>query len=97
MLRRAIRRWLLAAAMMVALVSMPAKAQLFCSRPEDPQCVSLMTGGDKTDFDLCRLEMIEYQNRVKQYVQCLRDEEDDVTRKLNSSIDQFNVCASGVC
>ena len=73
-----------------------ANAQRFCSRPQDPSCVVLMMGGDKSYFEFCRFQMIDYQEKVREYVECLRGEQADITRLLNESVSRFNMCASGV-
>lgn len=90
-------KYILASLAAWTVAASPATAQRFCQRPEQPSCIVLMIGGDQTEFQLCRMRMVDFQNSVNEYVKCLRDEQNDIIQILNSTISRFNACASGGC
>ena len=79
----------------VILVSAtPALAQLFCTPPPEPSCIdTLSMSRDNFTFQMCRAEVEDYRRRVRQYIECLRDEQDQAIQRLNRVIDRFNACA----
>lgn len=88
-------RFSFSAAVMTCLVTV-SNAQRYCDRPRDPSCIILMMGGNRTEFEGCRLQMMNFQDRVREYVACLDGEQKDAIQQLNDSIRRFNACASGV-
>jgi hypothetical protein len=71
-----------------------ASSQMYCDRPREPSCVgTLALFRDEFTFQICRDEMELFRRRMQEYVDCLRNEQDDVIGVLNKTIDQFNACA----
>jgi hypothetical protein len=53
---------------------------------------------DDFSFQTCRIEVETFRKKVRQYVECLGEEQDDVITLLNKTIDRFNACAkSSIC
>lgn len=78
----------------VILAASPASGQLYCSPPSEPSCIDLLgISRDNFTFQMCRAEVENYQRQVRDYVGCLRDEQDEAIRRLNQTIERFNNCA----
>jgi hypothetical protein len=78
----------------------PANGQLyFCDRPREPSCIdTLAVLRDEVTFQSCRYDMEDFRRRVREYVECLHNEQDDAIRVLNKTKDRFNECArSHIC
>jgi hypothetical protein len=86
-----------AIAFLSSIFMYPACAQPLCDRPEKPSCVPLLIEAeDEAEFDMCQGEIMTFKSRMKEYVDCLRSEEDDAIKELNSAVDEWNECASGL-
>lgn len=88
----------LAAFLLAACVPI-AQAQSYCSEPAEPSCISMLgISRDKFTFQLCRDEVEHYRQEVQDYVECLRDDQEDAIAQLNEVIERFNTCArTDVC
>lgn len=79
---------------MVAFV--PAAAQaLWCSEPSQPYCIDDYDGFTRTEFDSCRYDVEAYLRDVRQYVECLQEEQQKVSGEADEVIENFNCLASG--
>ena len=84
----------LALAVILASLSL-AHADYRCDRPPKPNCITVMIGGNRADFDFCRMEMMTFQRKVSEFVACLHRQQEDAIGELNQAISDFNACASG--
>jgi len=88
--------------LVVAFLVIPpvaAESQLFCDRPKKPYCVDMLgISRDEFTFQSCRVDVETFQRRVKEYVDCLDHEQQDLIDELRRTISRFNACAaSSVC
>jgi predicted ribosome quality control (RQC) complex YloA/Tae2 family protein len=83
---------LLPAAAAILMASGAAQAQLLmCQEPRPPYCQDMFGPfNDRYDFQLCRDEIEAYRERVRRYIACLQDEQEEALRRLNRAIDAFN-------
>jgi hypothetical protein len=81
-------------ALLALLSARPAGAQLFCTMPSEPSCIGLLNfSRDRFTFDICRSEVERYRLQVRQYTDCLRDEQEQAVQRLTRVIQRFNACA----
>ena len=83
--------WIITA--LIAVIPVSADAML-CFRPDRPICLITLSGRDRSDFDYCRMAMERYRNEVRDYIACLRQEQDDATAEWNAALRKFNACAT---
>lgn len=75
----------------IALVATEAKAQLFCTKPIEPRCVTAFgTFDDDWAFDRCKRELNDFVAATKIYIDCLNSERDEAIRQTNEVISRFN-------
>lgn len=86
-------RWLaLLAAMLLGTAD--ASAQQRCWRPDPPSCIDRMRlNRDAWQFNMCRSEVLRFQQEVQDYVECQRRDREDLLQDLDEVIRRFNTCA----
>ena len=85
------KRTILAAALVLAPHVADAS---YCIRPSRPSCVNFLSLTDSFSFDNCRTELVRYQRNVREFLECSRNEQVEVTDELNAAVRKFNACAS---
>ena len=74
-----------------ALTLVTAPAQAYCSSPTAPYCATRYGSfDDQDDFDRCRRQMTSYQSEAQDYLSCMRREADDLKRKSDTVIEEYN-------
>lgn len=73
--------------------AMPAHAW-YCDKPNKPSCMMMLAMGDKSMFDMCRMEVERYRRQVVEFVECSKREQNDAIDELNQVVNQFNACAA---
>ncbi|MDZ5448635.1 hypothetical protein [Labrys sp. ZIDIC5] len=63
-------------------------------RPKAPSCVD-MFGKFASEFDFsdCKNEVLEYQNKIRNYQDCLVSESRAANEAVNEAVDKFNTRA----
>jgi hypothetical protein len=62
-----------------------------CYAPSAPYCAARYGVFDDRDaFDQCRREMTNYQTEVQDYLACIRRETEELKRKSDAVIDEYN-------
>ena len=75
----------------IALLVASAPANASCSSPSAPYCATRYGAFDsQDDFDRCKRQMSSYQSEAEDYLSCLRREADDLKRKSDGAIEEYN-------
>lgn len=77
-----------AAMLLLVVDGSPIEAH-YCSEPIRPYCLDLDFQSEN-DFDTCRFEVESFVRSTRAYTQCLDDARNDVVRKANRAVEQFN-------
>ena len=86
-------RWLAVLAMLL-LGTADASAQRQCWRPDQPSCIDMLRlNRDTWQFNMCRSEVLRFQQEVQDYVECQRRDREALLQDLDEAIHRFNVCA----
>lgn len=79
---------------MSALFASTASAQMFCPRPDPPSCARhLMSSSQGWEFDDCRARIVRFQREIQDYIECQRQDREQLLQDLDDVIRQFNACA----
>jgi hypothetical protein len=66
-------------------------AQAYCSAPSASYCATRYgVFDDQDDFDLCKRQMASYQSEAQDFLSCTNREADDLKRKSDGVIDEYN-------
>ena len=64
-----------------------------CTRPDQPSCLSWLGSADRSMFDMCRAQMVYYQEEVRNFIDCSQRERKAAIDDLDEAIRKFNNCA----
>ena len=82
---------ILGLAVSVALIVGTAPAFGYCSKPSAPSCATRYGAfDDQDDFDRCKRQMSSYRSEADDFLSCTRREADDLKRKSDSVIEEYN-------
>lgn len=74
----------------------PSYATFYCTAPSEPFCLRMSyTYDNEHSFDSCRRSMLNYQEDVVDYQQCLEEEYQRALEELEEAIEHWNCRASG--
>ena len=66
-------------------------AASYCSEPTPPTCATRYGAfDDQNDFDRCKRQMASYQGEAQDFLSCTKREADDLKRKSDGVIDEYN-------
>jgi hypothetical protein len=75
----------------IVLLGASAPANAYCSSPSAPYCAARYGAFDsQDDFDRCKRQMSSYQSEAEDYLSCLRREADELKRKSDGAIEEYN-------
>jgi hypothetical protein len=75
----------------ILLAISPCVAQASCYAPSAPYCAARYGSFDDQDeFEQCRHQMTAYQSEAQEFLACIRRESEDLKRKSDSVIDEYN-------
>jgi hypothetical protein len=75
----------------LVLTSAATPANAYCSPPSAPSCATRYgTFDSQDDFDHCKRQMSSYQSEAQDYLSCLRREAEDLKRKSDGTIEEYN-------
>ena len=81
--------------LLLALSTTSAPAQMMCFRPDPPSCARfLMSSSQPWEFDDCRTRLVRFQQEVRTYIDCQRQDREQLLQDLDEAIRRFNACAS---
>ncbi|OSI74944.1 hypothetical protein BSZ22_01420 [Bradyrhizobium canariense] len=67
-----------------------------CYAPSAPDCAERYSAFDDQDeFDRCRREMTNYQIEAQEFLACIRRETEELKRKSDGVIDEYNNAVEG--
>lgn len=67
-----------------------------CYAPSAPYCAARYSAFDDQDeFDRCRREMTNYQIEAQDFLACIRRETEELKRKSDGVIDEYNNAVEG--
>jgi hypothetical protein len=73
------------------IVAFATPAFAYCSEPSAPSCATRYGAfDDQDDFDRCKRQMRSYQSEAEDFLSCTRREADDLKRKSDSVIQDYN-------
>jgi hypothetical protein len=79
-------------ALLLAHSSVNAQA-FYCSKPSDPSCISLLgIVKDEFQIQMCRMEIENFRDATKRYIECLDNEQRASIRNVSAVIERFNNC-----
>jgi hypothetical protein len=75
----------------IAMLSCFASPACACSEPSVPYCAQRYGAFDDEDeFNRCKREMDTYRSEADDFLACLRREADDLKRKSDRMIEEYN-------
>lgn len=64
-------------------------------RPKPPYCAtSAISFFDEYQFQSCRSEIVDYQDKIERYGRCLQSERSEAIAEFNETVESFNRLAS---
>ena len=76
---------------LASLMVTASSAQAYCSSPSAPYCATRYGAfDDQNDFDRCKRQMASYQGEAQDFLSCTKREADDLKRKSDGVIDEYN-------
>ena len=81
----------LALLMGMTLLCASTAAKAYCSAPSAPSCATRYGSfDDEDDFGRCKRQMRSYQSEAEDFLACTRREADDLKRKSDDLINEYN-------